>query len=201
MWTHINGSIIVEPLGFTSEQTEYVLKTVLNHLPVVESWREGEMEVYVNRRNGHNFSSSTDEYDDWTNLTKTNDGDTTTTRNPFTNPHHAQTCYVITVCGDLRSTELIHVARQFAKWITRLSKRVQIINTNVIIRNGERAISFDKSDWLDQNFEIPNRDSDNFTNWSEHLVWQYIFTKQTPENDDTDEYIFKKNKGGDKGGN
>mgnify|MGYP007038472573 CR=1 FL=1 len=34
-WTEIRGTIKVEPFGRTQEEMEFILKTVLNHLPLV----------------------------------------------------------------------------------------------------------------------------------------------------------------------
>lgn len=184
MWTHINGVLVVEPLGNTDAQTEYVLKTVLDHLPVVESRYEGEMEIYVNRRNGTNYSSSTDEYDNWTNLSKTADGNRTIKPNPFTNTHKMQTEYIITLYAGLRHVELQPALKQLIKWLNRLSKRVWVLKSNIIIESGDKKISIVDADWLYQNFEMPNPQGDEFTNWSEHLMYQYIFTNnRRGEND------------------
>ena len=48
-WTYLNGTITVDCIGRTTEEAEYILKTVLNHLPRVTG-SEGDMNVYMIRR-------------------------------------------------------------------------------------------------------------------------------------------------------
>ena len=45
-WTHIQGIIDTYPIGRTQEEMDYILKTVLKHLPVIQGW-EGELETYI----------------------------------------------------------------------------------------------------------------------------------------------------------
>lgn len=56
MWTYVSGTIQVYVSGRTQPEIEYVLKTVLNHLPKVTGSEE-DMRVYINRRYGHSMSS------------------------------------------------------------------------------------------------------------------------------------------------
>ena len=60
-WTHIRGMITVSPFGRTQAEKRYILDTVLEHLPRVTG-SEGDMEVHVIQRSGHDMSCSHDEF-------------------------------------------------------------------------------------------------------------------------------------------
>lgn len=60
-WTYITGTITVSPMGRTQHEKTYILNTVLDHLPRVTG-SEGDMDIYVNQKNGTNSSSSADEF-------------------------------------------------------------------------------------------------------------------------------------------
>lgn len=66
MWTYVNGTITVNPMGRTNEEKEYILKTVLNHLPLVTGSEE-DMNIYIIPKKGYNSSCSTDEFGEKTN--------------------------------------------------------------------------------------------------------------------------------------
>ena len=61
MWTYLCGTVIVRPMGRTQEEKEYILKSVINHLPLVTG-SERDMNVYVIQKNGHSSLSSCDEW-------------------------------------------------------------------------------------------------------------------------------------------
>ena len=91
-WTHINGTILVSPMGRSQPEKRYILDTVLEHLPRVTG-SEGDMEVYVQQRAGHNSSSSHDEFGMRTNNLRDWNG-----RKTFRNGwHETQDQYIITV--------------------------------------------------------------------------------------------------------
>ena len=60
-WTHIRGSIFVSVPGNTQAQIDYIIHTILEHLPVV-SGSEGDMQVFPIQMGGHNSYSTADEY-------------------------------------------------------------------------------------------------------------------------------------------
>ena len=60
-WTHIKGVIEVNVPGRTQAEIQYVLETVLDHLPRVTG-SEGDMNVYIAREAGYNNSCSCDEF-------------------------------------------------------------------------------------------------------------------------------------------
>ena len=60
-WTYVNGTVIVSPMGRTQAEKRYILETALNHLPLVTGSEKG-MNAYIIQKNGHNSSSSCDEF-------------------------------------------------------------------------------------------------------------------------------------------
>ena len=56
LWTHIFGTIRVDPAGSTIAQQEYILKTVLTHQPLVTG-SEGNMRVNIVRGDCDKYSS------------------------------------------------------------------------------------------------------------------------------------------------
>lgn len=65
-WTYINGTIKVDVPGRTQPEIEYILKSIIDHLPIVTG-SERDMDIYLNKVNGINCSSSHDEYEMRTN--------------------------------------------------------------------------------------------------------------------------------------
>ena len=46
-WTYVSGTIKVDVMGRTQEEAEYILKTVIRHLPIVTG-SETDMKIYIN---------------------------------------------------------------------------------------------------------------------------------------------------------
>lgn len=56
-WSYITGWVQVQPMGRTQEEKDYILKTVLNHLPVVQGSEE-DMYVHIIKAGGYDMSCS-----------------------------------------------------------------------------------------------------------------------------------------------
>lgn len=172
-WTYISGMIEVDVPGRTQAEIDYILTTILDHLPRV-SGSEGDMEIHVNRREGHNCSSSSDEYDDPT--------------NNLTNLHgvkdqkkgwlRKQSLYVLTVSGSLRDCTFDPTLKSFMNWLCRLSKRLDVESVLVRIWEGDRKIVINEYDYANKYeamYESPSWSSDNpdrIPCWWEHLMWR-----------------------------
>ena len=96
-WTYLTGTVTVRPMGRTQEEKEYILKSVLNHLPIV-SGSERDMNVYVIQKNGHNSSSSCDEFGEVTNNLVDSYGDRSRKRGWL----RTQDEYILVVDGSFR---------------------------------------------------------------------------------------------------
>lgn len=179
-WTHITGWLEVVPMGRTQEEKEYILKTVLNHLPVVQGSEE-DMYVHIIQAGGHNSICSCDEYGYSTNNLKD-----VFAKNPRRSRNHGwlqtQDYYYLFVEGSLRDRTFDDTYRQFIKWLTRLAKRVRVKETDVLIcaDKGLRIDTdlfsdiFEEPTWSQCKEEIkyifPYEDYD--FNWCEHLMWE-----------------------------
>ena len=215
MWTYINGTITVSPMGRTQAEKRYILETVLDHLPVV-SGSEKDMDIYVNQKNGFNVSSSSDEFGLNTNLLTSSYGNKT--RHGWL---RMQDDYILTVDGSLRDREFNETYREFMKWLVRLGKRVMIESVLVEIKDyGKSAIIKDRCVQNEKHsyenvftnlFENPSYGDENVEPaWAEYLMWDRAKNSRYPmllqykyfadeENDREVErrYKYMKNKKGD----
>lgn len=167
-WTYIRGTVEVDVPGRTQAEIEYILKSVLNHLPRVKG-SEGDMEVHIVKHDGHNCSSNCDEYGqrtnnliDWRYGHKTNKGGCLQT----------QSNYTLTIIGDLRDTYFEETYKEFMKWLVRLSKRLPINNVLIRITNNRKtAIIDENNDKFYDLYECPSWIGTNEIAWWEHLFW------------------------------
>ena len=172
-WTYIHGSILVDVPGRSQPEIQYIISSILEHLPRVTG-SEGDMEVYLQRRDGHNCSSSCDEYGNRTNNLKdwygykSRDGVLST-----------QSEYIITVRAGLRDRVFKQTRTEFMKWLTRLAKRVWVQDVLVRIESdlGE-SITLNLPDGMYEVFESPSWGRKKFSFdekefwWCEHLMWE-----------------------------
>ena len=158
-WTYVNGTIEVSTLGRTQEEIEYILKTVLRHLPKVTG-SERDMNTYIIKKEGYNFSRSCDEFE-------------------RINPLKIQENYIIVVNGSVRDRTLNETHKEFQKWICRLAKRILVENVIVEIKEGffldaKSIIISDTLNKYSEMYEYPSwsKGSDGEPNWCEYLMWR-----------------------------
>lgn len=133
-WTYINGTVTVRPLGRTQEEKEYILKSVLNHLPLVTG-SERDMYVYVIQKNGDSSSSSCDEFGEVTNNLVDNYGNRSRKRGWL----RTQDEYILVVNGSLRDRIFDQTYKEFQKWLCRLAKRVGVEDVLVEIKGWKQS--------------------------------------------------------------
>lgn len=163
-WTYISGVLTVSPLGRTQEEIEYVLKTVIRHLPKVTG-SERDMFVHVIKSNGANTYSNFDELG-----------------HPC--DFEYQDTYLLAIEANLRDRFIEQTKQEFFKWLTRLAKRVLVMSGTISII-GRNNITFeqetfnlsfnsicDNNRWYDL-FEWPSWvvKSDGEPTWCEYLLW------------------------------
>lgn len=176
-WCYITGTITVSPIGITQAQKRYILDTVLDHLPLVTD-SEGDMNVYIIQKNGHNHSSSHDEFGERTNNLTDWYGEKSRSRGSL----YIQDEYILVVDAALRDREFDQTYREFIKWLVRLGKRVMIENVLVKIKGYDKSTII--KDYCVQNekysyqnvffnlFEDTSWMSDNGeSNWCEYLLY------------------------------
>lgn len=173
-WTHVNGNIIVDVFGRTQEESEYILKTVLKHLPVVTG-SESDMDVFIQRQSGTSMSSSQDEYGMTTNNLVDDYGDRSRNRGWL----NVQTKYILTVQGDLRDRVFDDTFKEFMNWICRLSKRVSVESVLVRIEAeyNNKTITldyygYDKNPFIQMEECDAWEDDNHIPSWTEHLLWR-----------------------------
>lgn len=169
MWTYIYGTITVRPLGRTQEEKEYILKTVLNHLPVVTG-SESDMEVIVNLNVEHDSSSSHDEFCMRTNNLRDRYGN----RSYEDGWLRCTESYLLTISSSLRDRYFKETVKEFENWLDRLAKRVWVEDILVKIKGyGDEVRIIDNADPYNDMFEDPSWcNPTGEPNWCEYLMWR-----------------------------
>ena len=172
MWTYITGAIEVSVPGRTQAEIDYILQTVLDHLPRVTG-SEGDMEIYINRHEGHCSSCSCDEYEMNTNNLVDMYGDKDQKRGWL----RTQDCYTLALHGALRDRGVGKTTREFMKWLCRLSKRLMVGEVLVNIRGYDRSVLINDSESYREMYEDPSwsrrsREEVPEPAWWEHLMWK-----------------------------
>ena len=177
-WTYIRGMILVGPMGRTEPEREYVLKTVLEHLPKVYGSEE-DMQVLISQPGGYNLFTSHDEFD-------------ILIPRYYDEREHQQTEYILTLYGNLRDTVFSETVRNLSKFLSRLSKRVPVddilirvddggfwghYGNKLIISNPEPYFNmFETPSWnWDREYKLPcfaPMYNDPNGNWCEYLLWE-----------------------------
>jgi hypothetical protein len=172
-WTYINGNIKVDVPGRTQPEIEYILKSIIDHLPIVTG-SEHDMDIYLNKVNGINCSSSHDEYEMRTNNLTDIYGNRN--RNGSLN---TQSEYLITVDASLRDRMFEETFKEFMKWLCRLSKRISVDSILVKIE-GYDELGNKREYIINEGYESPYDDMYEYPSWSnktgepcwwEHLTW------------------------------
>lgn len=162
-WTYVSGMIVVSPMGRTQAEKRYILETVLDHLPLVTG-SEGNMDVYIIQKNGHDESSSHTEFGMWGGY-----------RNWKTLSTDIQSKYILVVDGNLRDRMFDQTFREFQKWLCRLAKRAWVEDVMVEVKAYEEvSLIRNTNDIYTKMFEDPtwcNDDEYSEPNWCEYLMW------------------------------
>lgn len=184
MWTYINGVITVDPMGRTQEEKEYILKTVLKHLPNVTG-SERDMYIKIMEKEGYSSSCSHDEFG----MMSDNLIDCYGQRSRKRGSLLCNEEYLIIVYGSFRDRVFERTYREFIKWLTRLAKRVSIedvlvkidgINRSEIITNKNLGLKHSYDTQFGQMFESPSW-IDGEPTWCEYLMWDRDDESGLPE--------------------
>ena len=166
-WAYVRGVVIVSPMGRTQPEKRYILDTVLAHLPRVTG-SEKDMDVYVIQKNGHDSSSSCDEFGMNTdNLESIYGGKS---NRGWLN---VQSQYILAVDGSLRDRTFEETKKEFVKWLCRLAKRVTVEEILVTVESidGSMLIREDMGAFWNM-FEDPSWvKKDHEPTWCEYLMW------------------------------
>lgn len=136
------------------------------------------MNVYVIQKNGHNGSSSCDEFGERTNNLVDWHGNRTRSRGML----RVQDEYILVVDAALRDREFDETYREFIKWLVRLGKRVMIDNVLVQISGYDKStiikdhcIQNEKYSYQNVFFNLFEDTSwirdDGEVNWCEYMLY------------------------------
>ena len=144
MWTYITGVVRVSTPARTTEQAEYIVKNVLNHLPQVTGSEEN-MRVIISQSGHGRTSQGWDEFGHKTN-----------------NLIEGYLCiydeFLLTVEGCLRDRRVKQTHREFIRWLCRMAKRISVDDICVKISDHvhEEILITDASPFTKM-YEIPPR--------------------------------------------
>lgn len=153
-WTYVNGSITVDTVGRTQSEARYILETILAHLPKVTG-SEGNMNIHIVQKAGHNRSSSHDEFEvwseDWLKM---------------------QTQYILVLEGALKDRMFEDTFKELNKFLNRLSKRLDIREVLVSLKDYDKEYIFKNDKPYADMYEWPSWANENGEPaWWEYLMW------------------------------
>lgn len=147
-WTHVQGLIELDVPGRTQAEKNYILQTVIDHLPKVTG-SEKPMNVYTIQTAG---------YDSWQNFDE------------FYNrveDFKTQSRYFLVLDGNLRDRYYEDTFKELNKFLNRLGKRLMVDSVCVRLYNYERSHIFtNKNDCYGKMFENDNP-------WYNYLMWEF----------------------------
>ena len=159
-WTYVKGVLTVSPYGRTQAEIRYVLDTVLAHLPKI-SGSEHDVNIYVIQPEGHNHSSSHDEFEQ---------------PHPDNGWFEKQDDYLVVLDGNLRDRYFEETLQEFMKWLMRLASRCWVQECFVKVSghresNYEYAEQIIKGDFYE--YRTPwSWEGKGVVNWCEYLLWK-----------------------------
>lgn len=147
-WTYIRGLIELDVPGRTQAEIDYVLQTVIDHLPKITG-SEGNMDIHIVRAYGHNSWQNFDEFYNRVEDFKT------------------QSRYFLVLDGNLRDRYYEETFKELNKFLNRLGKRLMVDSVYVRLYNYEHSHIFtNKNDCYGKMFENDNP-------WYNYLMWEF----------------------------
>lgn len=150
MWTYVQGLIEIGAPGRTQAEKDYILQTVIDHLPKVTGSEYG-MNIYTIRAKGHNSWSNYDELDHPNCDFKT------------------QSQYFLVLDGSLRDRYYEDTFKELNKFLNRLAKRliVNSMQVQVSAYDSSRIHTFtNENNCYGKMFEYENP-------WYKYLMWRW----------------------------
>lgn len=147
-WTYVQGLIELDVPGRTQAEKNYILQTVIDHLPKVTG-SEKSMNLYTIQTAGHDSWQNFDEFYNRVADFKT------------------QSRYFLVLDGNLRDRYYKDTFKELNKFLNRLGKRLMVDSVYVRLYNYERSHIFtNKNDCYGKMFE-------NDDPWYNYLMWEF----------------------------
>ena len=147
-WTYVQGLIELDVPGRTQAEKNYILQTVIDHLPKVTG-SEKSMNIYT---------IQTDGYDSWQNFDE------------FYNrveDFKTQSRYFLVLDGNLRDRHYKDTFKELNKFLNRLGKRLMVDSVYVRLYNYERSHIFtNKNNCYGNMFDSEDP-------WYNYLMWEF----------------------------
>lgn len=151
MWTYVRGLIELDVPGRTQAEKDYILQTVIDHLPRVTG-SEGDMDIHTVRAYGHDCWSNRDELGNLALDFKT------------------QSRYFLVLDGSLRDRYYKDTFKELNKFLNRLAKRLMVESAYVLLNDyGINYTSYtftNKNNCYGNMFEHENP-------WYDYLMWEW----------------------------
>ena len=148
MWTYVQGLIELDVPGRTQAEKNYILQTVIDHLPKVTG-SEKSMNVYTIQTAGHDSWQNFDEF-----YNRVED-------------FRTQSRYFLVLDGNLRDRYYKDTFKELNKFLNRLGKRLMVDSVYVRLYNFELSYIFtNKNDCYGKMFENDNP-------WYNYLMWKF----------------------------
>lgn len=190
-WTYVSGTIKIDVMGRTQEEAEYILKTVIRHLPIVTG-SETDMEIYINKSKYYESESSYNEFGiccGVENHTKDKGW------------YKMNNSYILTLEGNLRDRDFEETYKEVIRFLCRLGKRVCVRDVLIRIadtyKNKRKVIDefeLDNNPYYNM-WESPSWHNEESMNWCEYLMWEQGINTNMPMKL---EYKYYKNEENDK---
>ena len=147
-WTHVQGLIELDVPGRTQAEKNYILQTVIDHLPKVTG-SEKSMNIYTIQTAGHDSWQNFDEF-----YNRVED-------------FRTQSRYFLVLDGNLRDRYYKDTFKELNKFLNRLGKRLMVDSVYVRLYNYEHSHIFtNKNDCYGKMFENDNP-------WYNYLMWEF----------------------------
>lgn len=153
MWTYVRGLIELDVPGRTQAEKDYILQTVIDHLPKVTG-SERNMEIHTVRAYGYNMWSNRDELDNLALDFKT------------------QSRYFLILDGSLRDRRYEDTFKELNKFLNRLAKRLTVESLHVRLITYNHSYTFkSENDCFGNNCYGNMFDSEN--PWYDYLMLEW----------------------------
>lgn len=147
-WTYVQGLIELDVPGRTQAEKNYILQTVIDHLPKVTG-SEKSMNLYTIQTAGHDSWQNFDEF-----YNRVED-------------FRTQSRYLLVLDGNLRDRYYKDTFKELNKFLNRLGKRLMVDSVYVRLYNYEHSHIFtNKNDCYGKMFENDNP-------WYNYLMWEF----------------------------
>lgn len=167
-WTYVRGYIKVDCVGRTQPEIEYILKSILDHMPRITG-SEGDVTIHIVKEDGNSSSLSCDEYFDCTN----NLVDLYGNKSYKDGWLETQSKFYLFLEGSLRDRQFEQTYKETMKFLCRLAKRISVEDILIKVQGYEQSVTIDNAKPFEEMYEMPSWCNDTHEPaWWEHLMWK-----------------------------